>query len=82
MNPISVKLVNLKTRIMEKFTNIFITTVIAAIGSLAVNFSFEYLSISRSFEQVFVMGSLLVLVTILFGSSLYFTINKFKDAKA
>ena len=67
---------------MEKFANIFITSVIAAISYLTVNFSFDYFSISRSFEQVFIMGSLLVLVAILFSSSMYFTITKFKNAKA
>lgn len=67
---------------MEKITNVFITLFIALIGSLAANFGFDYLSHVRSFEQAFVVANLFVLVAILLGSSLYFTITKFRDARA
>jgi len=67
---------------MEKFISLFITLVIALIGSLAVNFGFDYLTEVRTFEQTFVIANLLVLVAILLGSSLYFTITNFKNARA
>ncbi len=67
---------------MEKFINLFITLVLATIGSLAVNFGFDYFTEARSFEQAFAFIDLLVLIAILLGSSLYFTITKFRNARA
>ena len=67
---------------MEKFINLFITLVIASAGLLAVNFGFEYLTEAKTFEQTFVFMNLLVLIGILMGSSLYFTITQFRNARA
>ncbi len=67
---------------MEKFINLLITLVLASVGSLVVYFGFDYLSEPRTFEQAFVFVDLLVLISILLGSSLYFTITKFRNARA
>ena len=67
---------------MENITNVFITLVLALIGFLAVTFGFDYIPHVRSFEQTFVAANMFVLISILLGSSLYFTITKFRDARA
>jgi multisubunit Na+/H+ antiporter MnhB subunit len=65
---------------MEKFINLFITLVLVTIGTIAAILGFDYLTEARSFEQTIVIINLLVLVAILLGSSLYFTITKFRNA--
>jgi len=67
---------------MEKFINLFITLVLVSIATIATIFGFDYLTEARPFEQTIVIVNLLVLIAILLGSSLYFTITKFRNAKA
>lgn len=66
---------------MEKFINLLITLVLVAIGALAVNFGFDYLT-KGSPGQAFLFVNLLLFIAISFGASLYFTIVEFRNVEA
>jgi hypothetical protein len=67
---------------MEKFLNVFITLVLVSIAAVVAKFGFDFLTQARPLEQTVLIVNLLILVSVLLGSSLYFTVTKFRSASA
>ena len=67
---------------MEKVLNLSITLVLVLIGGVVAILGFDFLSQARPLEQTILIANLFLLATILLGSSLYFTITKFRSVSA
>ena len=67
---------------MEKYLNLTITLVLVSIATVVAKFGFDFLIQSRPLEQMVLIVTLLILVSVLLGSSLYFTVNKFRRVTA
>ena len=67
---------------MEKVLNLSITLVLVLIAGIVSKFGFDFFSQAHPLEQTVLIVNLLLLVTVLLGSSLYFTVTKFREVKA
>ena len=67
---------------MEKVLNLSITLVLVLIAGIVSKLGFDFLSQTRSLEQTILVVNLLLLATILLGTSLYFTVTKFRKVNA